>query len=154
MNKIYSIILNIVMDILAVVFVGFLVCFALGINIYSVEDDLMEPKIAEGTACFMDSRHDYESAKTGDIMGYTSADGTKKVRLVVGKEYDGYKVKASALSSPEPENISKEMYGGVMVFKLPLVGKLSRFLSSTAGLISMGIILAVTVIVNVVRKKQ
>lgn len=105
-----------------------------GIRLYVVRTGSMEPEIKTGSLCFVDHRAELSSIKCGDIITFSTSDGTAVTHRAVRTENGSIITKGDANNAEDENAVTSDNFIGKCIFNIPQLGKAVQFLRSPWGI--------------------
>lgn len=125
----------------------------MGYNVYNIETNSMKPDYPAGTLIYVEEM-DVSSIKKGDVITFRLGTDTDKVMTHrvdnIDKDNKCFITKGDANKDLDKDTVSYDRLIGVPVHSFPILGRLTWLFSTVAGMIVMGIVLAVILVLWIV----
>ena len=99
-----------------------------GLRLFIVMSGSMEPAIATGSICVVNTKASYEEIQKGEIIAYQTETGMRVTHRVVGKEANGLLTKGDANDFADGIVTGADNFIGKNIYSIPYIGYVLKFL--------------------------
>lgn len=110
----------------------------MGIRPYIVMSGSMEPAIHTGSICFVDTKKEYNSIKSDDIIAFKAGRNTLVTHRVITVTDSGLVTKGDANDVSDGLSTTEDNFIGKTLFSVPYAGYWSMALQTDSGKIIIG----------------
>lgn len=152
-NRWYHVILSLLTGIVIAAAVAVIAAFVYGIRPYIVMSGSMEPAIATGSVCFVDTKVPYEEICVGDTIVFRQKNGMVTHR-VVSITQEGMETKGDANDRSDGITTTPENYFGETIWSVPYAGYVLHTLRTPQALWIAMILLGAMILWEVIDRQE